>query len=164
MALSAELLVLSGLCAEEVEARARLEASLASGAAMERFEKMVAHLGGPADLTQRSDRYLAGAPVMREIKAARAGTVIAMDVRAIGLAVVALGGGRLRAADDIDYRVGFGGFVQLGEAVAAGQPLAVVHAATEESAQAAEAALQAAVTIGDRGEPPPEPVRGRVTE
>ena len=164
MALSTELLVLSGLCARESEARAKLEAVLASGAAMERFEKMVAGLGGPIDLTSHPDRYLAAAPVKREVGAMHAGVVTAMDVRAIGLAVVALGGGRLRATDIIDYRVGFSGFVALGETIAAGQPLAVVHAASEQAAQAAEAVLRAAIVVGDPGGPLHQPVRGRVVE
>jgi thymidine phosphorylase len=76
-----------------------------------------------------------------------------MDVRALGLAVVALGGGRTRPQDRIDPRVGLSGVLGLGARVEAGEPLAHVHAATEEAAQAAVRAVQAALVLGDAAPP-----------
>jgi thymidine phosphorylase len=75
--------------------------------------------------------------------------VASLDTRAIGLAIVAMGGGRRREGDRIDPRVGFTAIAAPGARVGPGRPLAVVHAATVPQAEAAAAALTAAITLGD---------------
>jgi thymidine phosphorylase len=96
------------------------------------------------------------------VPAAAAGHIAAWDVRALGLAVVALGGGRVRPGDAIDPRVGLADAKPLAASVAAGEPLAWVHAADGDSASAAGAAVQAACRI----EPGPAPaeLRGRAAQ
>ena len=69
MALCAEMLILGKLAANETEARAKLQAGLDSGEAAERFSRMVAALGGPADLVERPDAYLEQAPVVLPVPA-----------------------------------------------------------------------------------------------
>ncbi len=145
--LASQMLLLGGLAADEAAARERLQQALDSGAAAEKFAQMVAALGGPADVLQ--DAQLAAAPVQRAIPAPRAGVLAAQDTRAIGMAVIELGGGRRVAADPIDPRVGFAEVLALGARVAAGEPLAVVHAASEAAAEQAIARYQAAVTLAD---------------
>lgn len=146
LALAARLLRLGGLAADMPEAKARALHALDSGAAAERFARMVSGLGGPADL-QQAARLLPDAPVQCDLPAPRGGVLAAMDVRAIGLAIVALGGGRRRAEDRIDPRVGLTQVLPLGSSVMKGQPLARVHAASQADAEAAIAALQAALRI-----------------
>jgi thymidine phosphorylase len=145
--LASQMLLLGGLAADEAAARECLQQALDSGAAAEKFAQMVAALGGPADVLQ--DAQLAAAPVQRAIPAPRAGVLAAQDTRAIGMAVIELGGGRRVAADPIDPRVGFAEVLPLGARVAAGAPLAVVHAASEAAAEQAIARYQAAVTLAD---------------
>ncbi len=147
LALGAELLLLGGLQPSLAAAQAVLQHSLDSGAAAERFARMVAALGGPADVLRAPG--LGSAPVQCPAPAPRAGWVAAIDVRALGLAVVALGGGRAHPADSVDPRVGLAAALPLGQQVAAGEPLAVVHAASLASAQAAVAAVQAAYTLAE---------------
>ena len=147
LALCAEMLVLGGLAGTEEEARAKLEAVLASGEAAERFSRMVSALGGPADLVDNPDKHLEQAPVVVPAPALTAGFAHVRDCRAIGLAVVALGGGRRRPTDEIDFAVGLTELVGLGEQVAVGQPLAMVHARTEAAAQQAIREIQAAYEI-----------------
>ncbi|WP_312439320.1 thymidine phosphorylase [Janthinobacterium sp.] len=147
LALCAEMLVLGGLAGTEEEARARLEAVLASGEAAERFSRMVSALGGPADLVDNPDKHLEQAPVVVPAPALTAGFANVRDCRAIGLAVVALGGGRRRPTDEIDFAVGLTELVGLGEQVAVGQPLAMVHARTEAAAQQAVREIQQAYEI-----------------
>ena len=106
LALAAELLVLGGLAEDEAAAAAAAARALDSGAAAERFARMVVALGGPADLLERPDRHLPEAPVRHAVHLERAGVVAAIDARALGLAVVGLGGGRRRVTDPIDPRVG----------------------------------------------------------
>jgi thymidine phosphorylase len=117
---------------------------------------MVAVLGGPADLVANPDGHLEKAPVILPVPSLRDGVVGVMDTRALGMAVVGLGGGRRRAADAIDFAVGFTDFVSLGATVGAGAPLAFVHARSRADADAAVAAVQRAIAIGDAA-PAPNP-------
>jgi len=147
LALGAEMLVLGGLAANTAEATTHLQAALDSGAAAERFARMVAALGGPADLMERSSAHLSAAPVVVPVPAPRAGVLGTMLTRDIGLAVVELGGGRHKAADAIDARVGLSRVQPLGSRLLVGEPLALVHAADAASAARAVAQLQAACSI-----------------
>ncbi|WP_119462198.1 thymidine phosphorylase [Rhodospirillaceae bacterium SYSU D60014] len=148
LALGAEMLILGRLAEDPATARAALLRALESGAAAERFERMVAALGGPTDLTEALGRHLPRAPVCRPVRPVRPGTVTMIDVRALGLAVVNLGGGRKRAEDAIDHRVGLDEVAGLGEAVGASRPLALVHARTEAAADRAAEDVRAAFAIG----------------
>ena len=157
MALSAELLVIGGLFGSVPDARDACERALASGEAAERFARMVAALGGPADLLQRPDVYLPLPEVTLPVVPARAGYVAAEDVRAIGLAIVGMGGGRTRADQAIDHGPGFTGFAPIGAEVGPDRPLCLVHARSVAQAEAAAAEVRAAIMIAD--EPPaPAPV------
>jgi thymidine phosphorylase len=150
LALSAELLVLGGVFADGAEALVAAERALDGGAAAERFSAMAAELGGPSDLVEAPDRHLRAAPVAREVAPVQSGTVAKVDVRAVGIAVVGLGGGRARETDPVDHSVGFTDVAALGERVGPGdRPLAVVHARDEASAEQAADALRAAFTLGD---------------
>ncbi|MEA2249975.1 MAG: thymidine phosphorylase [Solirubrobacteraceae bacterium] len=150
VALSERLLALAGL---DGDPRAALE----TGAAAERFARMVSALGGPADLLERPDAHLPRAAVVREAHAERDGVVAGIDVRAVGLAVIDLGGGRRREDDAIDHAVGLTDVAAPGERVGPGtRPLAVVHARSDEDAGRAALALREAFRVGDRaGDPNP---------
>ena len=149
MALSAELLVSCGLHDSVESARQALTQVLDNGRATEVFERMVAALGGPVDLVAHPDKYLVTAAVIIPVPALRDGIIGEIDTRAIGMAVVGLGGGRRRAADTIDFAVGFSEFVALGNRVDHGAPLALVHARTRGDADAAVRAVQNAIRIGN---------------
>jgi thymidine phosphorylase len=153
--LGAEMLAVGGLVPDIVEGRSRIHAVLASGAAAETFARMVHALGGPSDLLDDPGRHLPRAKVVRAVAAAEEGRVASIDTRAVGLAVVALGGGRKRPHDGIDHSVGFTEFAALGDVVGRERPLAIVHASSEEAAEAAAAALRAAYGIGDGADPLP---------
>jgi thymidine phosphorylase len=149
LALSAELLVLGGVFADAADARAAAGRALDGGAAAERFGAMAAELGGPSDLVEAPERHLRAAPVVRAVEPAESGTVAAVDVRGVGIAVVGLGGGRARETDPVDHSVGFTEVAALGERVGPGErPLALVHARDEASAEQAADALRAAFDLG----------------
>ncbi|HWF75180.1 MAG TPA: thymidine phosphorylase [Solirubrobacteraceae bacterium] len=150
LALTAELLVLGGL-APDVDAGGEAAArALDSGRAAERFAAMVGELGGPADLLERSRRHLRVAPIAGEVFPACAGVVAEIDVRAVGVAIIGLGGGRVRETDGVDHSVGLTEVAALGERVGPGErPLAVVHAADTASFERAAAALRDAFLVGD---------------
>ena len=85
----------------------------------------------------------------RDVVAPAAGTVSAIDTRGVGMAVVALGGGRRLPTDSIDHAVGFDRLLGLGVKVDAGTPLARLHARDEASAEDATQRLVAAYGLGD---------------
>jgi thymidine phosphorylase len=153
VALSAEMLVLGRLAASEAEARTRIEDAIGSGRAADAFQRMVAALGGPKDLLERPEAHLKAAPVIRAVHPERPGTVERIATRDVGVAVVALGGGRTRPQDPVDHAVGLTRLAGLGERVDAERPLGVVHARTEAAADAAAAALRAAYTLGEGAVP-----------
>jgi len=151
LALAAQMLVLGGLANDLAQARVKLNAVLDSGAAAERFARMISALGGPSDLLDVPDRHLGHAPVVLPVAALRAGRVAHIDCRAMGLTVVGLGGGRRRPEDKIDYQVGLTELVELGQHVDAGQPLVVVHARDVAAAQSAASEIQAAYSFAENG-------------
>ncbi|OLQ87719.1 thymidine phosphorylase [Vibrio ponticus] len=155
LASCAEMLVLGKLAENTEAANAKLMEVLDNGKAAECFGKMVAGLGGPADFVENYDNYLEKAEIIKPVFAEQHGVVSAMDTRAIGMAVVSMGGGRRVATDSIDYAVGFDGFIRLGEVADESKPLAVIHARSEEQWQDAANALRKAITIGGEYTPTP---------
>lgn len=149
MALCSEMLLSGGLATSADDARSKLQAVLDNGRAAEIFARMVAAQKGPADFIERIDSYLPAPMLSKAVYADRPGIVSAMDTRALGMAVVSMGGGRRRASDSIDYSVGFSEVAQLGDAVDAQRPLAVIHASDEASWQEAASAVKRAVAVGE---------------
>ena len=163
LALSAELLVLGGLEADVGPARAAAVRALDSGEAAERFGAMVVELGGPAGLIDAPSGYLPTAPVIRAVDPSSPGVVAAVDVRAVGVAVVALGGGRAREDDAVDHSVGLVEVAALGERVEpGGRPLALVHARDDDAARRAADAVRSAYVVGDAPAAIPAPVLERL--
>jgi thymidine phosphorylase len=148
IALSAELLALGGLAADAATGREMAQKALSGGRAAERFGRMVVELGGPPDLLDAPERHLHPAPFILPVEARDAGRVASIDVRKIGLAIVSLGGGRVRTEDPIDVAVGLSEVAGLGEAVEpGGRPLAVVHARDADSAERAREEIRAAFAL-----------------
>jgi pyrimidine-nucleoside phosphorylase len=146
-AATVRLLALSDLGVDDEEARARAEAAVRDGSAVEAYERWIHAQGGDP-----SEAVLPRAPVVREVLADRAGHVASLGAIAIGMAALRLGAGRGSKDDAIDHAVGIRCLRKRGDAVAAGEPLAEVHARDEAGAERAVAEVRAAYTIGD--EPP----------
>ena len=161
LALGQEVMLLGKLAKDAKSARSLLTRSITSGAAAERFSLMVASLGGPADFLDRPDAHLAKAAIVVDVAAARDGVIAAIDTRAVGFAVVTLGGGRIAPDHSVDHSVGFDRLLPLGTAVQKGEPIARVHASRTAAAEAAAATLSAAFTIGD-GPPKARPLIERI--
>ena len=163
MALAGEMLALGKLATDAMEGRVKAEAALADGRAAETFGRMVSALGGPGDFLEHSTRYLGHAPVVKPCTAERSGHVAGMNARQVGIAVVALGGGRRHADDAIDPSVGLTGFVDVGQPIRRGEPLCLVHAASDADADEAIALIRRAVRIADRAPPGKPAIMERVT-
>ena len=155
-ALCAELLVLGRLAGSHDDAMTRIDRVLDDGSALERFARMVAALGGPADFVERYPDRLPAARVVRDVPAPMDGFVTRIDGEALGHAVVHLGGGRLKGGDRINPSVGLSDIMPLGEPVEKGEALARVHAGSDADAERAVAAVLAAMVVGaDEPEEPP---------
>ena len=150
LALCAEVAAMTGMAASVTAARKLVDDALDSGRATERFSRMVTALGGPTDFVERMDQHLAPAPIIRDVFATGQGLVAEIDTRGVGMAVVALGGGRTMPTDKIDHTVGFDRLLGLGARVDARTPIARIHARDEASAADAEARLKAAYRLGDK--------------
>jgi thymidine phosphorylase len=147
--LGSALLRCSGLAHDEAQASERLEASLASGEALTRFDKMIAALGGPKGFSEQVDTYLPRAPIIHEVVSPKTGFVLNVDVHALGMAVVCLGGGRSNPTDRIDPSVGVDQIVRIGTEIREGDPICRLHASKSCLVPAIEETIKQAITIGD---------------
>ncbi|MDE1476048.1 thymidine phosphorylase [Xenorhabdus bovienii] len=148
MALSAEMLVSGNLAADRAEARRKLQAVLDNGKAAETFERMVAAQKGPVDFVENYARYLPTASFSKPVFAGQNGVITEMDSRALGMSVVALGGGRRKATDPINYSVGLSDIVALGAEVNADTPLAMIHANNENDWHEAAEVVRKSIVLG----------------
>ena len=162
MAQTGELLALGGLARDREEGIKKAEEALKSGKAAEIFGKMVHELGGPADIVENFAKHLPLAPVQREIHAAQPGYVETVDTRAVGLAVIELGGGRRLVTDPVDHSVGFASIAAIGEHVGPNRPLAICFAKNQASLSKAEALVQQAYKISDKPVKPGPKLRDTV--
>lgn len=140
----ARLLALSDLDVDLVEGRQRAEQAIADGSALAAYERWIRAQGGEPDVAS-----LPAAPVVREVRAPRAGTVERLGALAVGIAALELGAGRRAKIDTIDHAVGVVCRAKRGDPVADGALLAEIHAATDSSAAIAADAVLAAYEIGD---------------
>lgn len=142
------VLLANATLAPDIESGMRaIATALESGRAAEQFGRMVGAMGGPVQFVENWQRFLPEATVIREVPAPQSGYITRIDGEALGLAVVALGGGRQVESDAVDPSVGFSEVVRLGDKVSAGQPLLRVHAAREDAARQAARAVVEAVSI-----------------
>ena len=163
-AVQLEMLISGKLAADDAEARAKLQAVLDNGKAAEVFGRMVAAQKGPSDFVENYANYLPTAMLSKAVYADTEGFISAMDTRALGMAVVSMGGGRRQASDTIDYSVGFTEMARLGDRVDGQRPLAVIHAKDENSWQEAAKAVKAAIKLDDKAPEITPTVYRRITE
>jgi thymidine phosphorylase len=162
LALAAEMLQQAVIAASNQDGERRARQVLDSGAAAEVFSRMVAVLGGPSDFVEKCASYLPKAKLEFAVKAPRDGFVTNIETRDVGMAVVALGGGRIKPEDGVDHTVGITRLLPVGAEVKAGEALALVHARSEADAERAAAAVLAAYTLGDARPTPNKAVVRRI--
>ena len=144
---SAHLLALSDLEIDQEEGRRRAEAAVRDGSALERYERWVRAQGGDPN-----EDALPRAAVARTVEAPATGFVRRLRALPVGIAALELGAGRARKDDTIDHAVGVVCLRKRGDAVERGEPIAEVHARTDEAAAAAADVVLGAYELGE--EPP----------
>lgn len=162
LALAAEMLMAAGIAGSNKEGLARAQKALDSGSAAETFGLMVTTLGGPADFMEKPLAYLPKAPLEIAVEAEANGYLTGIATRDIGLAVVALGGGRTKADDVIDHAVGITDLLPVGAEAVKGEPIAILHARSHAAAEKAIAEIRAAYTIGPARPAAQKPVIRRI--
>jgi pyrimidine-nucleoside phosphorylase len=143
------LLALSDLELAEPEARGRVAAVIADGSAVRSYERWIEAQGGDPD-----PAVLPKAPVLVDVTAPVAGYVAELHSMDIGRAALHLGAGRRTKEDPIDHAVGVICIRKRGDRVERGEPLAQVHARTDETARAAADQVLAAYELAE--EPGPD--------
>jgi pyrimidine-nucleoside phosphorylase len=157
--LGALLLLLSGEETDEARARGRLAALRDDGSAARKLAELIAAQGGDARVVEEPER-LPAAPLVVPRRAESDGWVRRADARGVAEAALALGAGRRTKRDVVDPAVGVVLRARTGDRVAAGDPLAEIHAASPEAAAAAERQLREALALS----PEPVPISLRATE
>jgi thymidine phosphorylase len=156
--LGIEMLLLAKAAQNSGEAERALRAAISGGLAAERFAMMASALGAPADLMERPHVHLPSAPIARAVYPFRRGHVQRIDARALGLSVVALGGGRRAVGGAVDHAVGLSAIAGVGAFVDESAPLCVIHARDEAAAAEAALAIVGAYITGEEaplsGKPP----------
>jgi thymidine phosphorylase len=161
-ALGGVLLANAGLAGDVQTGADAIVKAIRSGRAAERFGMMIAAMGGPVGFIENWNRFLPEATIIGEVPAAETGYITAIDGEALGMAVVALGGGRVLETDGINTSVGLSDVVRLGAKVSKGGPLAVIHAVRTGDAEKAAQAVRAAITISPKPAKVPDLILERV--
>jgi len=149
--LGSQLLEMAGLAPSLAEGESMLIRLRDSGAGAAKLAELIRAQGGDPRVMDAPET-LPAAPVIRPFTAEEGGWVAAADARTIGDAALELGAGRRTKGDDVDPAVGVCVRARIGDRVEAGQPLAEVHARTEEEARRAFTRLRAAFRLS------PDPV------
>jgi thymidine phosphorylase len=118
---------------------------LASGAAMDSWQAMIAAQGGDPD---------AALPTSREqqvVAAPSSGVLIRLDAMAVGLAAWRLGAGRAKLGDDVQAGAGVVWHARPGDQVTEGEPLFTLHTDEPERFDRALASLDGGYDIAPAG-------------
>lgn len=150
---AAHMLVLGEVTDSLEAARALAEKSIADGSALAKFRQLVIAQGGDALYVDDPDK-LPKASLVEVVNAPRSGYLEQVQARAVGEASVALGAGRAKKGDPLDYAVGFVIHHKVGDKIKKGEPLFTVHASDQKKLEEAVASVSAAHVFEDHPIPP----------
>jgi pyrimidine-nucleoside phosphorylase len=125
-ALGSEMLVLGGKAATTEQGRNLVGDAISSGRALQTLKDLVSAQGGDAEALEDYDRFPQAAATA-DVEAPRAGVVQRIDAAEVGIAGMLVGAGRQVSTDTIDHGVGVTVHKHVGDAVAAGEPLATLQ-------------------------------------
>ena len=148
LALAARMLLLSGVAADEEAAGEMALGAITSGRALATFAEMIRAQGGNPQVCHDTG-LLPGAARREPVLAGKSGYVTAIATDEIGMAAMLLGAGREKKSDTIDPAVGIWMKKRLGDAVEAGEELALFHVNDNRRLTEAQCRFQEAVTIGE---------------
>ncbi|MDH4466480.1 MAG: thymidine phosphorylase [Bacteriovoracaceae bacterium] len=125
--LTAEMVFMGKLAKNKRDARFKVEAALASGLALKKFDEFIALQGGPNEFSQQAKNLLKIAPVKTLVVARKKGYVQWKDAYKLGEILTTLGGGRRKKTDLIDHAVGIQVNARIGDKVQVGDTLMIIE-------------------------------------
>lgn len=146
--LGAWMLHLGGVVGSIEEGKTISGQLLESGKAWEQFRQMVALQGGDVGAID-NPKLLPQSKYKIEVDSLKCGTVATIDCEAVGMACVALGGGREKKEDSVDPAVGIVLHRKLGDRVTAGECLCTIHHNSDARAERAKQLLLRSYHISD---------------
>ncbi|HUR33543.1 MAG TPA: thymidine phosphorylase [Vicinamibacterales bacterium] len=149
--LTARMLVLGQVATDRADAVRKVRAAIDSGAALERFRRIIEGQGGDPRVVDDYSR-LPVAPSHHLVRAERPGYVTRIDAELVGRASVMLGAGRDRVEDAVDPAVGIIVMAKPGARLSTGDAILDIHYREPAKLDAALVLARRAITIGD--EPP----------
>ena len=150
---AAHVLVVGNRAKDLTEARAMAEKSIADGSALEKLRVLVAAQGGDVSYVDDISKF-ERAKFIEVVKAPRSGFISQVHARIVGEASVALGAGRAKKGDPIDYAVGFLILKKVGDQIREGEPLFEIHANSQEKLEEARKSVLTAYQFSDESVPP----------
>lgn len=154
LTLGSHMAMLAGRAGSLPEARAMLEAAVASGEALATFRAFVAAQGGDAAVVDAPER-LPQARFAIDVPAPEGGYVSGIVADRIGTAAMLLGAGRATKESSIDLAVGLELRAKVGDRVAKGEPLLTLHS-NRDNVDDVVAIVRAAYALSPEPvEPPP---------
>ncbi len=151
--LTSAMLQMSGVSKNAGEARQLLVKKIEDGSALEAFRHNLRLQGGDESICDAPDSLVEDSLTVREVTSESSGFVESINTKAVGFAVCGIGGGRVKADDELDYGVGFGCRAVLGKEIRAGEPLGVIYCRSEDQFESASAAIKSAYVISDNAAP-----------
>jgi pyrimidine-nucleoside phosphorylase len=130
--LTARLMVLAGVAQEVETARAEAVSKLDSGEALERFRANVELQGGDPSVCDNPEQLLTSGLTEIEVKATSSGSIAEINAFDVGNAIVAIGGGRMRAEDSVDHAVGYVCFAGIADSVSTGDVLGILYCRNDD--------------------------------
>ena len=155
-ALTARMLVLGGVAADDADGERRARGALASGAGLDRFRRIIENQGGDPRVVDDYQR-LPSAPERHVVRAPRSGYLTTLDARLVGEASVALGAGRDRVEDHVDPAVGIVLAARPGDQLREGDSVLELHYRDRARLDRALMFAERAIGVGDT-RPAPRPL------
>jgi pyrimidine-nucleoside phosphorylase len=126
-----------------------VEESISSGKALETLRKMIKAQGG-LDAVIDDTSLLGKAKYSHEVKATKDGCITSVNTESYGLTALALGAGRNKVGDKIDYTAGIILNRKTGDKVKVGDVIATLYANDQSLFAKAEEIFTLATLISDK--------------
>ncbi len=161
--LAAELLFMNKKDLTMDSASKKILNVLDSGKASEKFEQMVAELGGPKNILSNYKKILPASKYTEDIFSDVSGYIEFISTRELGMILIELGGGRKKVTDKIDYSVGYSNVVNVGDKVDTKTPLLTIHAKNNEDIKSIKTRIKNCFILSDKIINPLKDVYGKVS-
>ncbi len=147
--LVASILMMSHNLSKE-EALKKIDTVISNGVAAEKFEKMVAALGGASNILSSYKDQLEINAFKKDMCIKQSGYVQKIKTRDLGLILIELGGGRKQVTDKINFNVGYDNVLSVGDRVDSSTPLLTVYCHSDKDFENVGKKIEECFLISDK--------------